>query len=193
MGKRKQQRERPKKRSRSDHIKAWMHDYRDLIKAYVVFVLFIIIAFSLLQNSLGSRLVLVPLNRLIAIVGAAVLSLLGTPATASHTSIVSNIASVRILEGCNGVYATIIFLGGVVAYPTGLIKKLIGVLAGTAIIFLINIIRVITLFYLSAYYPSLFDEAHLYIWQFAIIIIGGLLWLIWYDKVVQRAEPTPAV
>ncbi|MFH2057202.1 MAG: archaeosortase B, partial [bacterium] len=82
---------------------------------------------------------------------------------------------------------------GVVAYPTGLGKKIFGVLAGTAIIFAINLIRVITLFYLSAYYPSLFDEAHLYIWQFAIIIIGGLLWLIWYDKVVQRHAATPAV
>lgn len=178
-------RERRDTRSRADTVRGWINANRDLFRAYVIFIVFIVVAFSLLTTQWGKNVVAEPLNQLIAIVSASILNIFGAAAHAASSSIVSDAGSVKIKEGCNGIYATIIFLGGIVAYPTSLLKKLIGAVLGIVALFVVNLIRVLSLYYLSAYYPKIFDEAHLYIWQFAIIIIGGLFWLVWYDKIVS--------
>lgn len=188
MGKKKKdRRERRDRRSRIGKVRGWMGANRDLFRAYVIFIAFIVIAFSVLTTEWGKEDLAKPLNRLIAVVSASILNILGAGASASSNSIVSTAGSVKIKEGCNGIYATMIFLGGIIAYPTSLLKKLIGAVLGIIALFVVNLIRVVSLFYLSAYYPRFFDEAHLYIWQFAIIIIGGLFWLVWYDKIVRPA------
>jgi exosortase H (IPTLxxWG-CTERM-specific) len=194
MGKKKKQRrERRGRRSRLHKIRAWAKTNHDLFKAYIIFIVFITVTFSILITPWGKDELAKPLNRLIATVSAWILNVFGTAAHASSTNISSVLASVKIKEGCNGVYATMIFLAGIVAYPTSVKKKLIGVVLGTTALFIVNLVRVLSLFYLSAYYPNLFDEAHLYIWQFAIIIIGGLFWLVWYDKIVNPSAAQESI
>jgi exosortase H (IPTLxxWG-CTERM-specific) len=191
--KKKHRRERPDRRSRIDKIRQWARANKDLLKAYVIFVAFIIVTFSIFITPWGKDELAKPLNRLIAIISAGVLSAFGVEAHASSNNIVSAVTTVKIKEGCNGVYATMILLGGIIAYPTSLRKKLLGAVLGVVALFAVNLVRVLTLFFLSAYYPSLFDEAHLYIWQFAIIIIGGLFWLVWYDKIVRPSAAEESV
>ena len=194
MGKKKKhKRERRDRRSRVHKIRSWVKVNRELFKAYIIFIVFILITFSVIMTPWGKDELAKPLNRLIAIISAWLLNIFGTAAHASSNYISSDLASVKIKEGCNGIYATMIFLAGIVAYPTSLRKKLIGVVLGTTALFIVNLVRVLSLFYLSAYYPSLFDEAHLYIWQFAIIIIGGLFWLVWYDKIVSPSAAQESV
>jgi exosortase H (IPTLxxWG-CTERM-specific) len=189
MAKKKKKEKRGRKRrsgeSRATTVRTWISANRELLKAYIIFIAFITITFSILITPWGKEQLAQPLNRFIAVVSTSILNLLGTAASASANNIMSGEASVKIKEGCNGVYATMIFLAGIVAYPTSLRKKLIGVVLGTIALFIVNLVRVLSLFYLSAFFPELFDEAHLYIWQFAIIIIGGLFWLVWYDKIVS--------
>jgi exosortase H (IPTLxxWG-CTERM-specific) len=191
--KKKRERERRNRRSRISMIRSWIETNKELFRAYIIFVAFITVAFSALITPWGKDELLKPLNRIIAVVSVWTLGLFGTDAQARSNIIVSALASVKIKEGCNGVYATMIFLAGIVAYPTSLIKKVIGVILGTAALFAVNLVRVLTLFYFSAYFPTVFDEAHLYIWQFAIIIIGGLFWLVWYDKIVSPSAAEKSV
>lgn len=127
-----------------------------------------------------------PLNRVIAQCSGFLIGLTGSAPVVSGTQITSSSGAVDIKEGCNGVYATVILWAGILAFPAGWRQKLIGVLLGSLVLFVVNLIRVVTLFYLSASYPQFFDEAHMYIWQFLIIIVAGLLWLLWYDKIVNR-------
>lgn len=166
---------------------------RDLIKAYAIFIGFTIFAFVAMQTIWCTEHILQPLNSATAGSSAWLMSLFGTEADHVGSRIFSEVGSVNIAEGCNSAYATIIFLAGVLAFPTGWSQKLLGALLGVVALFAINLVRVITLVYLSGTNKKLFDEAHLYIWQFAIILIGGLLWLLWYDKIVNRRPKTASL
>lgn len=168
-------------------FRGWLRRQRGLFKIYIIFILFIVILFSLLVTPWGKDYISIPLNKLIASLSGFLVSLFSSDVVVAGTRMTSDLGSVDIKEGCNGIYATVILLAGVVAFPATWRQKLIGVVFGTVALFAINIIRVITLFYLSRSYPKLFDEAHMFIWQFVIIICGGLLWLVWYDKIVNRS------
>lgn len=170
---------------------SWLKSNRDLIKSYALFIGFAVIVFSILMTSWGDNYCLKPMNNFTADCSALCLRIVGMEAHANGTLVQSTFGGVDIKEGCNGIYATILFLAGVVAFPTGLKNKLIGAVFGIVSIFIINIVRVMTLLYLSIHNPTLFHEAHQYIWQFAIILAGGLMWLIWYDKIVNRHVRTP--
>lgn len=158
-----------------------------MLKVYALFVFFEVVFFALLVTPWGKQYISAPLNNLIAVLSGWLIRLLGSEATVSGTSILSSAGAVNIKEGCNGIYATVILLAGVVSFPATWKAKLAGVVFGTLALFLINLIRVLTLFYLSSHDAEIFDEAHLFIWQFAIIIAAGLLWLLWYDKIASRS------
>ncbi|MCX6830860.1 MAG: exosortase H [candidate division Zixibacteria bacterium] len=161
---------------------------RDLLKAYTIFALFTGVGFAIVLADWSSGYFLDPINCFTASASGWIINLLGGQSTVTQTHISSPYGGVSIAEGCNSVYVTILFLAGVFAFPTSWRKKWLGALLGTVALFVINLVRVATLFYLSGSNTWLFQEAHLHIWQFAIILIGGLLWLLWYDKIVKEPK-----
>ena len=185
--------ERPLGRSLFRKIGRWLKENKSLFKAYLIFVLFTVIAFAVILTPWCDQYILQPMNIMTASASAWIIRMLGTEVVAASTQIISNTGGVNIKEGCNAVYAIIIFLAGIFAFPTSIAKRVLGAVLGVVALTAVNLIRVVTLFYLSSSNKELFDEAHLYIWQFAIILIGGLLWLLWYDKVVNRKSHAPSL
>ena len=76
-------------------------------------------------------------------------------------------------------------MSAVLAFPSPLRIKLWGVLLGFTAIFALNLLRVISLYYIVLRYPKLFEGAHIYVWQTVVIGAAVLLWLFW----AQRAAP----
>lgn len=60
--------------------------------------------------------------------------------------------------------------------------KLIGLLLGFVAIQSINVLRVISLFYIGQWDKEIFDLAHLYLWQALIILDAFIVFLIWLAK-----------
>lgn len=87
--------------------------------------------------------------------------------------------AVSIEPGCNGVEAMIVLLAAILAFPAPIIYKIKGLAAGFLAIQGINLVRVISLFYLGQWSQELFDWAHLYIWQALIMLDALLVFLIW--------------
>lgn len=111
-----------------------------------------------------------------------VLSIFGTKVQVSGTVIFSSLFSVEVIPACSGVFPTIIFISAVLAYPCKLKEKFIGILLGIPAIFLVNLIRMVSLFYVGAYLPQIFEATHLLFWQSLMIIAAVLLWLLWAQR-----------
>ena len=126
-----------------------------------------------------------PFTAFIARVSSAILRFFGSEAHSQGTRLAGQGVSFELRNGCNGVWATIIFVSAVLAFPSPLRLKLWGILLGFCAIFLINLARVISLYYIVLYYPKLFEGAHIYVWQSVVIAAAVLLWLFW----AQRAAP----
>ncbi len=128
---------------------------------------------------------IVPFTAVISDVSAFLLRLFGSEAHAEGTRLAGQGVSFELRNGCNGVWATIIFVSAVLAFPSRPGIKLWGVLLGFCAIFVINLARVISLYYIVLFYPKLFEGAHIYVWQSVVIGAAVLLWLLW----AQRAAP----
>ena len=109
----------------------------------------------------------------------------------------SNGFAVSIEAGCNGVEATIVLLAAILAFPAPWKHKLVGVAAGIVAVQGLNVLRVISLFYLGQWNRDVFEWAHLYVWQALIMLDVLIVWLVWVRTLppVERdagAGPPPA-
>lgn len=98
--------------------------------------------------------------------------------------------SVSIEPGCNGVEAMIVLLAAITAVRAPLRYKMTGLLAGFVAIQGLNLVRIISLFYLGLWDREIFEWAHLYVWQALIILDALAVFLVWarFMPVQARAE-----
>lgn len=92
---------------------------------------------------------------------------------------------VQIVAGCNGVEAMLVLAAAILAFRAPWKERLIGLAAGFVAIQSLNLVRVVSLFYLGRWSFTLFEFAHLYLWQALImldVVVVWLLWLRWVDR-----------
>lgn len=94
--------------------------------------------------------------------------------------------AVAIQAGCNGVEAAIVLIAAMVAFPSSWRMKLIGIAIGFIAIQVMNLARIISLFYLGQWNQTAFDWAHLYIWQALIMLDVLIVFLIWLRYLPQK-------
>lgn len=97
--------------------------------------------------------------------------------------------AVEIIEECTGLYEMLIYVAAVLAFPTTLVKRGIGVAMGVPILYAINVLRIVFLLVVGRFYPETFDFMHLYFWQATLILMITSVWLLWIFKVVRRESP----
>jgi len=117
--------------------------------------------------------------RLNARASAAILNVFGEGASASGTSVASPRYSVDIRHGCDAIAPSALFISAVLAFPAGMWSKLPGLLAGTLVLAVINLVRIVTLFYTGIYKPSWFETMHVDVWQPVFILLSLVLWVLW--------------
>ncbi len=97
--------------------------------------------------------------------------------------------AVSIEAGCNGVEATIVLLAAILAFPASWKHKLAGLALGVVAVQGLNIVRVISLFYLGQWNYALFEFAHLYVWQALIMLDVLIVWLVWVRTLPAQRRP----
>lgn len=96
--------------------------------------------------------------------------------------------AVSIEPGCNGVEAMIVLLAAILAFPAPWGHKLKGLFWGFIAIQGLNLLRIISLFYLGQWSTELFDWAHLYIWQALIMLDALIVFLIWIRYLPEEGK-----
>ncbi len=87
--------------------------------------------------------------------------------------------SVSIESGCNGVEAVLVLVAAMITYPSPWKLKIIGIICGFFAVEMLNIVRIISLFYLGQWDMDFFEWAHLYIWQALIMLDVLIIFLLW--------------
>lgn len=86
---------------------------------------------------------------------------------------------VSIEPGCNGIEACIVLFAAVMAYPSSWRHKFWGLAVGFVAVQGVNVVRVISLFYLGQWSTPVFNFAHEYLWQALIMLDVLIVWLLW--------------
>ena len=78
------------------------------------------------------------------------------------------------------------------AFPSPWKHKLIGIVIGFFAIQTLNLVRIISLYYLQRWNHNWFEWFHLYLWQALIILDALVFWLVWLRWLPREEAPRPA-
>lgn len=97
--------------------------------------------------------------------------------------------AVSIEAGCNGVEAAIVLIAGIMAFPAPLRSKLVAIVIGFLAIQVMNIARIISLFYLGQWNLDAFTWTHLYLWPVLIMLDVLVVFVVYLRHLASRAQP----
>ncbi len=155
---------------------------------------FLVVFFSLLVGLFALQLtpmgqaVVVPWTNIVAQVSASIATLID-PEVIANGAVLSDRRTgfgVVIMAGCNGVEAMIVLFAAMLAFPATLKQRLLGLVAGFVAVQSLNLVRILSLFYIGQWSKPLFDWAHLYGWQVLIMLDVLIVWLLWV-RLLSRA------
>lgn len=122
------------------------------------------------------------LQRGFAVVTSATLNVLGHSTVAVGTLVLSDRFGISVVTACTGVFAAGIYLIAVFVFPTTWRAKLAGAALGVVVLSSVNVIRLVSLYYVGLHWPAALDIIHQLVWQSLIIVLAVSLWLLWAGK-----------
>jgi exosortase H (IPTLxxWG-CTERM-specific) len=168
-----------------------------MVRFFAAFVLLLVAMFAAELTPWAQQFYVVPWTNALAAISTSIVTLFDPNVVASGKVIrsLSNGFAVSIEAGCNGVEATLVLCAAILAFPAPWRHKLAGMAIGIAAVQLLNVVRVISLFYIGQWDFAVFEWAHQYVWQALIMLDVLVVWLIWVRRVPRvndSSEPPPA-
>jgi len=152
---------------------------------YVALFLAFCLAFYLVYYHLTLRGSLSILKNLTACILGAILSLSGADVVVNGAALSVNGFPLEIIDECTAVFSSIVYCACVLAYPTTLKNKGMGIALGVPSLYALNIFRLIVLALVGSSYPGMFEFVHVYLWQASFIIFVVVIFLLWIRLVVK--------
>jgi exosortase/archaeosortase family protein len=174
---------------------SWVRRNLTAVKSIAVFVVSVSACFGMLTNDWLVAHLFNPMTSAVAGSTAWLLRVAGEDAIAIGQVVRFNDVAVTIATGCNGAEAFGLYLAAVLALPTGFLRKAAGLGIGLAGILIINQIRVVGLVLVAAFWPDYLFEAHNYVGQTLVIVVGAGLWVFWVERYagVRQSDVRTAV
>jgi exosortase H (IPTLxxWG-CTERM-specific) len=163
-----------------------------MLRFFVLFMTLLVGLFSLRITKFGTEYVTVPFTGVLADISAFLIKAFDADVV-SYGIIIQSLSTgfaVQIAPGCDGIEAVIILVSAILAFPSPWKHKLIGIGIGFVAIQALNLVRIISLFYLGQWNQTWFDWFHLYLWQALIVLDALAVWLIWL-RYLPRPGPRP--
>ncbi|MCX7102821.1 MAG: exosortase family protein XrtM [Methylobacter sp.] len=109
---------------------------------------------------------------------------------AQQNHLISANANLEIVRGCDGAGVLFLVISAILAFPSKVNRKLIGLLLGIALIYIINLLRISILYFVVAYHPDWFSLIHTYLAPTFMVIVGGSYFALWAFGSLNKAyEP----
>lgn len=165
-----------------------------MLRFFIWFLLLLAILFGLELTPPAQNYVVLPWTHALAAISAEIVKFFDSEVIA-YGKVLQSFSSpfaVSIEAGCNGIEATIVLLAAILAYPAPWKNKTLGLLIGILAVQGLNIVRIISLFYLGQWNQTVFEWAHLYIWQALIMLDVLIVWLIWLRSLPKRVVSAEA-
>jgi len=106
-------------------------------------------------------------------------------------SVAGRDAAINIRKGCEGTEILFLLLAALIAHPFSWRRRLVGVVAGTLLVFLLNQARLLALFYSLGQDPALFDTLHGLLAPLLLIActLGFFVFMLEWERRAHGAAP----
>jgi exosortase H (IPTLxxWG-CTERM-specific) len=158
-----------------------LRQHRDVVRFCLRFSLYSILAFGALF-ALQDQVV-EPFTRGIAWVAYKLMRMMGTHVWLSGVTLGVENFAVQIRNNCNAAYEMGLYTAASLAYPAAASERATGILLNVAVLYVVNLVRILSLVYLGHLLPGFFEAAHVYVWQVLFLVVVAALWLHWVGRV----------
>src|SRR5262245_1540307 len=156
---------------------ARLRQHWSVLRFCLCFSLYSVLAFVVLFGLQDA--VVEPFTRGIAWVTYKVAHAIGTPVRLDGVILAVPNFSVAIRNNCNAAYEIGLYAAATLAYPAPASRRATGILVGAAVLYVVNLVRVLSLLYMGYLLPGGFDFAHVYVWQVLFLVVVAAFWLGW--------------
>ena len=153
-----------------------------LLKVASLFLL-LVLFFSVLYIIFRDHISFI--NSSTASVFALLLNMLGFDAMTDGSIVRLDGFRMVIVDECTGIFEILVYTAAVLAFPTSMKKKAVGVAFGIPLLVMLNMARLICLAFVGIYDAESFEFVHLYLWQVTLILLIVIVLSIWICKVVK--------
>jgi exosortase H (IPTLxxWG-CTERM-specific) len=124
----------------------------------------------------------------LARISGAVLAFFGSDAVVTGTRISSNLFAVEVSQGCDAIQVCSLLAAAVIAFPVEFKRRLRGLVLGVLLLQILNLLRIISLYLIGAYYTDVFRQAHEVAWPGVLIVVTIATWILWVRWETQPAQ-----
>jgi exosortase/archaeosortase family protein len=83
--------------------------------------------------------------------------------------------------GCTGIVPAAVIAIAILASPASAAARVVGLAAAVPLVLLVNVGRLVHLFYLGVYRPRSFAMAHEVFWECALVLCTVAIWYAWWS------------
>lgn len=163
-----------------------------MLKFAILFPVYLLVMFVLELLAPVDHWVVAPWTAFLADICAWIMHLFDSDVIV-HGNVVASASTgfaIAIERGCNGIEAVIILVAAIMAYPARWRDRLLGIGVGFFCVQTLNMVRIISLYYIGNWNRQWFDWFHLYVWQALIVVDALVVFLIWLSW-TRRGETAP--
>ena len=107
---------------------------------------------------------------------------------AAQNKITSTKAILEIVRGCDGSGSMFLLSAAILAFSCGIKHKLNGLLFGLALLYVINMIRIVGLYFIVVYHGDWFLPVHTYFAPTLVILLTALFFIWWVKRANHDSE-----
>ena len=144
-------------------------------------------ALTLIPVSVMPEAWFAPLNRVAAVLVGEVLRAWSLAPVVRQSVIGIDGFSVSVIAECSAVHLMALMVAFVYAFPASRQQRWIGSLAGVAVLFSVNLLRIALVAVIGRYFPSRFEIAHVYFGQMGMLVVTMSTCVVWC-RWVSRPE-----
>jgi exosortase H (IPTLxxWG-CTERM-specific) len=161
-----------------------------MIRFFVLFVVIVVALFAAELTAPVQRAVVTPWTNALVYICASLITLFDANVIVFGKIMQSTVNgfAISIEAGCNGLEAAIVLIAAMLAFPAPWKHRVIGIVVGLTAVQLLNIVRVISLYYLGQWSIAAFEWAHFYVWQALIMLDVLIVWMIWIRALPRTAR-----
>ena len=86
-----------------------------------------------------------------------------------------------VAAGCAGVVPAAVMVIAILASPARATARVLGLVVAVPLVLLLNVLRLVHLFYLGVHYPQYFALAHEVLWECALVACTVGIWFGWWQ------------
>jgi exosortase H (IPTLxxWG-CTERM-specific) len=180
VGRRKKKhQEKTKEPSLKAEWQSWYASKRPVLWFTFKFGTLLALFYILFAMQFCDRNILYPYLEANAWLANAILNVFGQHTHLSDVTIQSPQFTMAIHKGCDAVEPTWLLCAAILSFPASWRHKILGMLTGIILLQALNLVRIITLYWIGVHLPSFFNSAHMEIWPTAFIIVAITLFVGW--------------